>query len=181
MLVTDLNSFFYDQLSTFFRKENTSVREETKQYLTSVLTTFSAASELRHKYLFQIYGDCVEDQSFSNYKYLGDHSLYISGCFPHSLNRSLVGLNYYIGMGQLGYQQSSLRAPNRGISQLYDDMAANFKTYMNGLYSISALSLEKNKLSLYNQFLETNSPSALEELLKLGIMPINQPRKEQQD
>lgn len=171
MLDLSLDSFFNEKLSTYFYKNKISVHPEATKYLISILKKFLIAEEIKYTTLFDIYKKCVEGQEFVDYKYLGDHSLYMAGVFPSSLSRSLVGLDYYIQMGQIGYQSASNLSLSSENRDLYSMMAGDFKVYMNSLYSISQESLFKDRMNLYDTYIQSENPEIFRDLLKMGIIP----------
>lgn len=172
MITLDSNSFFEEKIDSYFKENRLPVNENLKKYLISLLNKFLLAESIKASTLFEIYEKCIYENKIEHYIYLGDHSLYMSGMFPGFLSQSLVNLNYYIQMGSLGYQQASQMALNKENKNLYLDMSQNFKTYMNSFYIISKDSTLKDKSTLYNQYLETDNPEALKELIKLGVFPI---------
>jgi hypothetical protein len=171
MLDLSIDNYFEEKINSYFNKNNLHLNPFAKSYLISLLKKFISTDEIRYRTLFEIYQKCIEDQKISNFQYLGDHSLYIAGLFPHSLSRSLVGVNYYIQMGQLGYLHAANMSANTSTQSLYKTMASNFKTYMNSLYSIGNDSLLKDKMALYSQYLITENPEMLKELIKSGVYP----------
>src|SRR5687767_5212735 len=59
-------------------------------------------------------------------KHVGDTSLYVAGFFAESLNRSLVDVDYYVGIGQAAYQQLARSLGAREtIADVYEELAEN--------------------------------------------------------
>jgi hypothetical protein len=67
-------------------------------------------------------------------KQVGDQSLYVAGFFAESLSRSLVDVDYYVGIGQNAYSQlaRSLGA-QRTLTDVYEELAEKFPQFVDVL------------------------------------------------
>ena len=70
-------------------------------------------------------------------KHVGDTSLYVAGFFAESLTRSMVGVDYYVGLGQSAYAQlaRSLGAA-RTLTDVYEELADNFPKFVDVLAEV---------------------------------------------
>ena len=70
-------------------------------------------------------------------KHVGDTSLYVAGFFAESLTRSMVGVDYYVGLGQSAYAQlaRSLGAA-RTLTDVYEELAENFPKFVDVLAEV---------------------------------------------
>jgi hypothetical protein len=70
-------------------------------------------------------------------KHVGDTSLYVAGFFAESLTRSLVSVDYYVGLGQSAYAQlaRSLGA-QRSLTGVYEELAENFPRFVDVLTEV---------------------------------------------
>jgi hypothetical protein len=70
-------------------------------------------------------------------KHVGDTSLYVAGFFAESLTRSLVDVDYYVGIGQSAYAQlaRSLGA-QRTLTEVYSELAENFPQFVDVLAEV---------------------------------------------
>jgi hypothetical protein len=70
-------------------------------------------------------------------KQVGDTSLYVAGFFAESLSRSLVDVDYYVGIGQNAYAQlaRSLGA-QRSLTEVYEELAENFPRFVDVLAEV---------------------------------------------
>ncbi len=103
-------------------------------------------------------------------KKLGDRTLYISGFFSESLNRSLVDLDYYSSMGTSAYRTLSI-SENK-CSSLYNEMSIRFHDLVSVLNFISHetfIKTDQGILKLYETYLRTGSSLAKEKLQALGV------------
>jgi len=70
-------------------------------------------------------------------KEVGDTSLYVAGFFSESLSRSLVDVDYYVGIGQSAYGQlaRSLGA-QRALTGVYEELAEKFPHFVDVLAEV---------------------------------------------
>ena len=110
---------------------------------------------------------------YRNLKKLGDTSLFVSGFFGDSIARSLVDVDYYIGMGERAYD--ALSADGYGPSgnrQLFGELAERFTSFVDLFAEIAELSdLGSNRglVRLYERFLLTGSERVAQRLRERGV------------
>ncbi len=104
---------------------------------------------------------------------VGDLSLFISGFFSDSLNRTPVDLDYYITMG--GYAYSSLsRRDDESFAPVFGELAEKFVDFVDILSEVSersALTSNTDLLRAYEKWLRTGSRREGERLAERGIVP----------
>jgi hypothetical protein len=101
-------------------------------------------------------------------------SLYVAGFFQDSLNRKLVDVDYYIGMGGAAYQQVAVRTYEDTLRDLYLELADKFGAFVDVLAEVSdktSQRTEKDILRLYELWLKTRSERAAKALQEAGIVP----------
>jgi hypothetical protein len=104
---------------------------------------------------------------------VGDLSLFISGFFSDSLNRSLVDVDYYIHLGERAYG-SLARQSDDTFSNVFDELAEKFPSFVDVLGEVSersALTSNSDLLRLYERFLRTRSRRSGDLLVSRGIVP----------
>ena len=72
-------------------------------------------------------------------KQVGDTSLYVAGFFAESLTRSLVDVDYYVGLGQNAYAELARSlggAGTRTIPEVYEELAAKFPRFVDVLAEV---------------------------------------------
>lgn len=71
-------------------------------------------------------------------KQVGDQSLYVAGFFAESLSRSLVDVDYYVGIGQNAYSQlaRSLGGAQKTLTDVYEELAAKFPQFVDVLTQV---------------------------------------------
>lgn len=103
---------------------------------------------------------------------VGDLSLFISGYFSDSLNRSLVDIDYYIALGERAY--GSLARTDDALSDVFDELAEKFSGFVEVLGEVSqraALTSNTDLLRLYERWLKTRSRRSGDLLARQGIVP----------
>lgn len=104
---------------------------------------------------------------------VGDLSLFISGYFSDSLNRSLVDIDYYIALGERAYG-SLARHSDDAFSDVFDELSGKFTGFVEVLGEVSertAVSSNTDLLRLYERWLRTKSRRRGDLLVKQGIVP----------
>jgi hypothetical protein len=104
---------------------------------------------------------------------VGDHSLFISGFFSDSLNRSLVDIDYYIQLGEYAYASLARHGDNT-FGEVFDELAAKFAAFVDVLGEVSertALTSNSDLLRLYEKWLRTRSRRSGDLLAARGIVP----------
>jgi hypothetical protein len=104
---------------------------------------------------------------------IGDLSLFISGFFSDSLNRSLVDVDYYIRLGEHAYG-SLARHGSTVFGDVFDELSGKFPAFVDVLGEVSersALTSNSDLLRLYERWLRTKSRRSGELLVTRGIVP----------
>lgn len=104
-------------------------------------------------------------------KKLGDRTLYISGFFSESLNRSLIDVDYYYSMGVSAYKTLAYQSPSNQKS-VFEEMSTRFLDFVEVLVVISQdafANTDKGILRLYETYLRTGSNLAKQKLETLGV------------
>lgn len=104
---------------------------------------------------------------------VGDTSLFISGFFSDSLNRSLVDVDYYIQLGERAYG-SLARQGDDAFSDVFDELATKFAGLVDVLTEVSersGLTSSTDVLRLYEKWVRTGSRRSGDKLVARGIVP----------
>ena len=137
------------------RNQDVALRDTTSPYLVNLLTEYCEASALaavtdanrQIKPLATLYGEALEAPTSEHRRRtlqkLGDLALFISGIFSDSLNRKLVDVDYYIGMGEAAYccVHDSLQADTRArtLSNVFGELSSKFPQLVDVLTEDSAM------------------------------------------
>lgn len=111
-------------------------------------------------------------------KKLGDTSLYISGFFGDSLQRKVVDIDYYAGMGGTAYGNLAAINDEDLYCPVYKEFSERFMEFVDLLTYISQHSMvqtDKDLLRLYDRYISTGSKLAEEQLIEKGLLQVGQP------
>lgn len=175
--------FFANELRHVLEKRQVKVQGVVFEYLVELLVHFiqsetffarSSEGKLEDNYLVKLYADCVHgsvETKRQALKRLGDVCLMVTGFFSDSLNRKLVDVDYYFGMGGAAYWQLSQNGVSRPI-HLFRELSVKFKTVSNVLNEVSdrgASHSNQDVLRLYERWVHTRSEHLKEILSSKGI------------
>jgi uncharacterized protein YidB (DUF937 family) len=108
-------------------------------------------------------------------KQVGDTSLYVAGFFAESLTRSLVDVDYYVGLGQTAYAQLA-RSLGGSITEVYEELAAKFPQFVDVLaqvrkrVSIAELGATTDISRLFEIWMRTRDEWVEKKLRALGLI-----------
>jgi hypothetical protein len=183
-LIVNANEYFLEAVTSAAHKYPLKHASLVKPYLASLLSKFllsenlfvTEEQQLRNPTLAFLLKEAIEaplNEQKPKYQHLGDVALYISAVFPASLNKSLVGVDYYIQMGSSAYAQTADLSPKSKI--VFNTLADEFTKVMDLLAEATEITPtnEDQVLQLYELFMITKSPRILAKLNQLGIHPIN--------
>ena len=111
---------------------------------------------------------------------MGDQALFLSGYFADRVDRTAVGIGYYISMGEGAYGALSgmLRGATEreaSVSHLFEELAAKFGRFVGVLNEVSDRTFAANPVSLirlYERWQRTRSPHYVERLLSEDAVPL---------
>jgi len=105
---------------------------------------------------------------------VGDLSLFISGFFSDSLNRSPVDVDYYIQLGGTAYGSLARQATSDAFGDVFDELSEKFSDFVDVLSEVSertSLASNTDLLRLYEKWLRTGSRRSGDLLASRGIVP----------
>lgn len=111
-----------------------------------------------------------KSQKKKELKNLGEFILFQAGFFGASLKRKIVGVSYYVQMGQATYQSLYSTSPH----PVYLDFSKRFSSYVDLLALMGSkmvLSETKDIFTLFERYQDLGSKSAYQELVKMGLLP----------
>ena len=190
--VPSLQEFFRDSVDAAMASNKVAVDDHTAHYVVNLLTVFVRSEALydqmppgpRLQPLALMLADAAEasgDERNMALRRLGDVALFVAGFMADCLDRSPVGINYYVRMGGGAYHclSASLPASTRGraIAPVYAELAARCVDLVDVLTEVRHLagsSRDRDILRLYELWLTTGSQRAARLLRLLGIEPNRQ-------
>ncbi|NUM88147.1 MAG: hypothetical protein HUU37_02990 [Bdellovibrionales bacterium] len=187
IVVLHPNEFFHAAVNGALEALRVRASEHAQHYLVTLLAGFVAKEELYPKdedgrqmdtlteQLAKALEAGVAAERASRLRQLGDFSLYVAGFFSNSLQRKLVDVDYYIGMGEAAYGNVARLEPSR--AELFDELSHKFPQFVDVLGQISdeaGLRPEDNQslLRTYDLWVKTKSERLAKQLLKAGIQPV---------
>jgi hypothetical protein len=171
--------YFKELVEMAIEHQRVEVRHLTSFYLVNLLTGFVRVNQaardddeplgIRLARALEAGGSRQRD----SLREVGDRSLFISGFFADSLNRSLVDIDYYIQLGECAYA-SLARSGDPTFGEVFDELAGKFPACVDVLGEVSersALTSNSDVLRLYEKWLKTRSRRAGDLLAERGIVP----------
>jgi hypothetical protein len=172
-----VSEFFHDAVSAAMRNQGVDSSELTEFYLVNLLSEYAktpiddAPLALR----LSAAATALPEERARTLRDIGDQSLYVSGFFAESLQRSLVDVDYYIRMGGTAYRQlARMSSCGRPFGDVYEELAGNFPRFVDVLAEVSegtALSSDRGMLQLYERWLRTGSAWIERKLRAKGMLP----------
>ncbi len=153
--------------------------ESTECYLVNLLEAFArpVRSDLLDPPLGVAYLTALHlpaSQRYGELKQIADTALFVTGMFVDSLDRSLVGPDYYEIIGRNAYARLSTHPPRASLAELFGELARRFPEFVRVLTEISTQELfrrHKDTLRLYKRWLHTRGQREADMLLRQGIIP----------
>jgi hypothetical protein len=116
-------------------------------------------------------------QRVKTLKHVGDTSLYVAGFFAESLTRSLVDVDYYVGLGQNAYAQlARTLSGGKSLAEVYAELADKFPKFVDVLaqvrkrISIAELNATTDVSKLYEIWLRTRDEWVEQKLKDAGLL-----------
>ena len=182
---------FRETVSAALSNQKVHAQAETVYYLVNLLDHFALADRLfqptpdglQIEPLALLYAKAIQANRLETrqqvLRRLGDIALFVSGLFSGSLNRKLVDVDYYIGMGSSAYSHLSDISGNsirsRTFNTIYSELSAKFQEFVDVLAEVgenSQLTPPEDTLRLYEIWARTGSPRAADKLRKRAIEPL---------
>ncbi len=137
-LAASVDEFFHEVVADALTAVDVEASEPASWYLVGLLGDFTRA-RLTDEPLGMKLAQPGDDpgERVRNLKTVGDTSLYVAGFFAESLTRSLVDVEYYVGLGQNAYAMLARQlGSSRSITEVYEELAANFPQFVDVLAQV---------------------------------------------
>lgn len=172
--------YFRELVETAMQNQRVSATELTSFYVVNLLSAFvhldrspaagdDEALGVRLARALQTAGIAQRD----GLRKVGDMSLFISGFFSDSLNRSLVDVDYYVQLGECAYGWLA-RQGDAALGDVFDELSGRFTTFVDVIGEVSertAMTSNGDLLRLYERWLRTGSKRSGDLLAERGIVP----------
>lgn len=180
--------FFKEDLDKVLNNNNIHITDLAQFYIWNLLV-YPPVTEVDRKRAKQplalVYGQAKDRgmgsrKSIEDLKYIGDICLLVTGFWWNSLARSLVDVDYYIGLGGSAYYDISQVSPERSL--MFVDLSSHFKEIVNALIEIGinlniAVTLNQSVISnqdllrAYEVWIKTHNRFLGKILVRHGIIP----------
>ena len=181
-----LTALFHDLVRAAMAAQQVQSSETTEFYLVQLLAGFArpATPDLLDPPLALDYLEASHlpaPQRYEKLKRVADTALFITGVFVDSLERSLVGPEYYTALGRNAYARLSNQPSRAALRSLFGELAGRFPEFVRVLTEISAQELfrrEQDTLRLYRRWLHTRGRREADLLVRRGIIPFAPPSQQ---
>jgi Rad3-related DNA helicase len=188
--VTNLKAFFHQALHEAAETQRLRADDTIMAYLTHLLTDYARSDRLFDRTqdgivrrpLVDIYKQASEAETSGERELalqrLGDLALFVSGVLPHSLQRSLVDVDYYIAMGASAYgslsDSTSPGARVRALRSVFVQLSHRFVDFVD----LVAETIEQGQsirhpdlMRLHDLWSKTGSRRLGRKLVEYGVVP----------
>jgi len=177
-----LTALFHQLVRAAMAVQQVESSETTEFYLVQLLEGYARPGrELLDRPLALDYLEAFHlpaSQRYEKLKRVADTALFITGIFVDSLERSLVGPDYYAALGRTAYARLSAQPPRASLAELFGELAGGFPEFVRVLAEISAQELfrrQEDTVRLYKRWLHTRGRREADLLLRRGIIPFAPP------
>jgi hypothetical protein len=175
-LAASVDEYFHEVVTEALSAVDLDASEPASWYLVSLLGDFTK-TRLTDEPLGMKLAQASTDpgERVRTLKQVGDTSLYVSGFFAESLTRSLVDVDYYVGLGQNAYSQLA-RYQGGSITEVYEELADKFPRFVDVLAQVrkTIAIAEVNAITdvgkLYEIWLRTRDAWVEKKLKDAGIL-----------
>jgi hypothetical protein len=115
-------------------------------------------------------------------KYIGDTTLFLTGYFSDSFERSLVDIDYYASLGRSSYRDLldllAARVIQWKLDEVFDELSEKYTDLMDVIAEVAASDSPRHAeglLRLYERWLRTKSKRDEALLRKKGVIPLEIP------
>lgn len=177
-LAASVDEFFHEVVTDALSAVDVDASEPASWYLVGVLGEFTRTKPTSEPLGLKLATAAVEPaERVKTLKQVGDTSLYVAGYFAESLTRSLVDVDYYVGLGQNAYAQLARSLGNsRSITEVYEELADKFPKFVDVLaavrkrISIAELNATTDIGRLYEIWLRTRDEWVERKLKEAGVL-----------
>jgi hypothetical protein len=181
-LATSVDEFFHEVVTDALSVVDLDASEPAGWYLVGLLGEFTTARLTDEPLGIKLASAAGRpDQRVRTLKEVGDTSLYVAGFFAESLTRSLIDVEYYVGIGQTAYTQLARSLPGgssrrSSIAEVYEELAAKFPQFVDVLaavrkrVTIAELNASSDINRLYDIWLRTRDEWVEKKLKQAGLL-----------
>ena len=180
---TTLTALFHDLVRSAMATQQVQSSETTEFYLVQLLEAFARPGHpdlfdppLALDYLQAFHLPAAE--RYEKLKRVADTALFVTGVFVDSLERSLVGPEYYAAIGRNAYARLSAQSSRTALAALFEELAGRFPEFARVLAEISEHEIfrrEQDTVRIYKRWLRTGGAHEADMLMRRGLIPFSPP------
>jgi hypothetical protein len=168
-----VEGFFQEVLEGAMGRQGVQASESTEFYLVGLLGEYARARLPDEPLSLRLAETTGADagERVRALKEVGDTSLYVAGFFAESLTRSLVDVDYYVGLGVSAYAQLAGRLGGN-LTQVYGELAEHFPDFVDVLGEVRRRVdfASADVVKLYEQWLRTRDAWVEKKLRTFGVL-----------
>jgi len=176
----NLTALFHELVRTAMNVQQVETSETTEFYLVQLLEGFARPDrrDLLDPPLGVDYLEALHlpaRQRAGKLRRVADTSLFISGVFFDSLERKVVGAEYYATLGRTAYAHLSNDAGRGALAEPFEELAGRFPQFVRVLAEISEREIfrrQQDTLRLYKRWLHTRGQREADLLVRRGLIPM---------
>jgi hypothetical protein len=137
-LAASVDEFFHEVVTDALSAVDLDASSHASWYLVGLLGDMTRARLTDEPLGPKLAGaEALPSERVKTLKHVGDTSLYVAGFFAESLSRSLVSVDYYVGLGQSAYAQLAKSLGGaRSLTDVYEELSANFPKFVDVLTEV---------------------------------------------
>lgn len=171
---SSVEGFFQEVLAGALDRQGVEASQSTEFYLVGLLGEFAKARITDEPLSLKLVGTRAADagERVRALKEVGDTTLYVSGFFADSLERKLVGVDYYMDLGKAAYRELAQRLATSSVREVYEELSGKFPRFVDVLAEIRSHTtfLGQDVVRLYEEWLRTRSDWVEQRLRALGVL-----------
>lgn len=183
-LAVSVDAFFHEVVTDALSAVDLEASEPASWYLVSLLGDFTRARLTDEPLGLKLVGAGSDPgERVKTLKHVGDTSLYVAGFFADSLSRSLVDVEYYVGLGQSAYSQLARSfgtgrssSSTHQLADVYQELAAQFPRFVDVLMEVrkrthlAEMNAQTDLTKLYEIWLRTRDEWVEKKLMAAGLI-----------
>jgi len=184
-----LMEYFKEAVGNATARLRIDISDETEFYVVDLLFRYADAEALVSRHLNTETGTFAElflksreqsgDRRAITLKYIGDTTLFLTGFFSDSFQRSLVDIDYYASLGRASYQNLldllTARVIQWRLEEVFDELSEKFVQVMDILGEVAVSDGPQQAVDLlriYERWVRTRSRRDEGLLRQKGIIPL---------
>ncbi|MBI4816534.1 MAG: hypothetical protein HY791_09750 [Deltaproteobacteria bacterium] len=185
---SSIEGYFSELLTEALDAEKLTLTTSAQAYLVQIAAEYGSAQALHRGarpgergtpalvWLYEEAHRVRPSERFDAYRRMGDVALVVSGFYTPHIERSLVDVRYYIGMGEAAYAQCASLAELRPFRAIFEQLAGTFDRLVEVFTRVAertTMPVARDIASLYERWLRNPDSGPLaRRLLAQGAVPI---------